>query len=1023
MLNAEFSVTTNTGFVHATDFTFVDQTTSTSSIVNRSWDFGDGTFLYNTLSYTKNYNYPGVYTVSLTATNLVGETGTYTTQVSTDYFLRDKIEFESLPSHYADPGKTTENVFRIKLQTAQIDKPVNVILFAANSPSTPYQFVPEHWRFLTPTWRFTDKNLNFITSLSVETSPVYFNNRVVGLTGIGEFYYIDDLTTGNPEDNCPVIITATLETSGFNYPQDSNVHSYPSYANNENTLVATTWLVNDLRPNVLKITENYLSDIFPLKWKNVKVPFIVTCHNRRNGVDSNILFSYPESNFYGSISSISVSLSNTNGIIVDEAPLYFKATDNNNSKTGGFIFTTLTPTSAIDTTVIQASTVAFFTPVTTSNTFIYPTGEATNPTVWISNPNNSDIIKIFLQVYPNNCNIINSYKDKNLFLEGYTSTVENVLNYGLVFDPDNKELYTADSYRNILYKFSSNGSLLSSLTLSTINTSFSSASAANIALDKNFNVYLTFFNSTSVLKLDKNFNLLTSFTYPSAYSYKPPVVETDKESGVWLAYSSALSTSTLQRYSSANTQLLNISLNLSSVPVSLAATQENNVWVANSYNQLLSGGTLQQFNTTGTLVSTISSFTHPTSLAMDRSNGVWFTHGTRNLGYITPQGTAYSWLVSAEGTTPSFSSIAVSTLTQTTAVYIEKELGGLAVDVYNRVWVIDSLKGKAYTFTATTTINNSAIQVVNLDNEVNSITNEYFKPIQSYGDWTGNKWYQKYYKPESVSAISLQGTSAPFKIKEFTNPAQIYRINENFDTAGYYKSLALPEILNQNNKLFDTFLGAALGNGVLSSYEDLGQKTYECIANFVYNTADTDTCNIDHLISFAQETATPFLNYGLIPPADIKKYLDISSIPKLKLWGIQSPIPLSGQSVGEQLNTTTALVTAGSKIYTLNKFNNQYTLYTVPLLSANSTVPLSAQSVYPLSSMNGVDLVPPFINNYLFFEYKPVFSSNFVENIIDWSNPNTTLTPYASSVNDWYGEMGGIENAFNYLLTKNIISK
>ena len=73
--------------------------------------------------------------------------------------------------------------------------------------------------------------------------------------------------------------------------------------------------------------------------------------------------------------------------------------------------------------------------------------------------------------------------------------------------------------------------------------------------------------------------------------------------------------------------------------------------------------------------------------------------------------------------------------------------------------------------------------------------------------------------------------------------------------------------------------------------------------------------------------------------------------------------------------------------------------------------------------MSGTGLVSPFLNSYLFFEYTPVYSSTFIENIIDWSNPNTTLNPNLSTSNNWYGETEAIEKAFNYLLTKYIIVK
>ena len=45
------------------------------------------------------------------------------------------------------------------------------------------------------------------------------------------------------------------------------------------------------------------------------------------------------------------------------------------------------------------------------------------------------------------------------------------------------------------------------------------------------------------------------------------------------------------------------------------------------------------------------------------------------------------------------------------------------------------------------------------------------------------------------------------------------------------------------------------------------------------------------------------------------------------------------------------------------------------------------------------------------------------ENIIDWNSPYTTQSPSLSSVHEWYGDEGGIETAFRYLLTKNLFLK
>jgi PKD domain len=1342
MVNTDFTFPLSSGYVFIDDFTFNDTTTTDNKIVSRTWDLGDGTFLYDTPTVTKVYNYPGIYTISLTATDLNGDVSTKTAVISTDYFLRDIIFFDKIPTIYSNPGSFTATPFSVNLTSAQIDQLIILNLFAANSRSTPYQFVPDHWKFLTPTWRFTDKNYNFITSLSVATVPLYVTNsngetRVGGVSGTAEFYYIDDFTTGDPLTQCPIVLTVTIETTGFSYPPDSNVYPYPGYSNNKFATAALAWRINDILPNTLKVTENYLTDIYPQKWKDVKIPFLITCHNIRNNIETGILFSYPASNYLGQLSSVGVSLSNTNNFIVDGEPLYFQATDKNNSSTGGFIFTTITPTSEIGTTVIQVSTVANFPPeiIPEENEFPFPIGEGANANVWVSNPERNTLNNIFIGAHPTNCEILNYYKDNSILFDGKVTTFEvpkitdpTTYNYsmtgfsgiyGIAVDPLDYSVVTADAELDRLYRFSSTGAILSTYPLSslgdyipnkklfhtwtwttpseilsatyftfytpapistnpnnyillaggihqpngiisidpirnalqlkitppfvpgnvkvdlieifdpqlpeeyslslmnwvtatsditdtfpltgspslsadsnyyivsvdgalqrpntytinnttktlslcsaapanaTINviylpsisppanwidtypvptTSFNYGVSSNInykddplsqfivniggvlqspdsysidfsnkiinfketvpsnvpvsvtqisvsgdvlhnidytpayvSLDKDRNIWISLFNNVKILKLDPNFNLLATATpnnisWPvrqftvsppinyeaslfgdteaplttadyrvNEYFLKPPVVETDRDSNAWATYANPLC-SMLVKYNTDGNPIYEIPLPNNSVPVGLAITKQNNVWVSNGYNTTLSGGSLQLYSSTGTLMSAITGMTRPGYVAVDGFNNLWFTYGVREIGYVSTTGAISSWYVSTEY--DDISSIFIPQQSLSAYSLMEdEELGGLAIDVFNRVWVIDSLNNKTFVFPASATIDNIRTIKILPDSNIGYFldlntgrtkieTNvDGYKSAQATGDWTGNRWYQKYYIQDNLTNRILSGISTPFVVSNFSNPGQIYRQNENFDTANYYKSLALPETLNQNTQFFDTFLGAVVGNNVLSAYEDLGQNVYERIANFTQNVADVDTCNIDQLLSLATETDTPFENYNIPLPSEIKKYLDIASIPKYKLWGIQSPLPLSSESIGAQLNTNTALVTAGSKIVLRNKFDSLFSFYTVPLLTAQSVLPLSSQSVYPLSSMEGIGLASPFLQNYLFFEYNPVYSNTFIENIIDWTNPNTTLSQNISSTDSWYGEGGILENIFNYLLTKNLFVK
>ena len=1322
------------GNVYTTDFTFNVLLTSDASVASTIWDLGDGTLVYNKQTVTHTYNYPGIYTVQLTSTDIVGNIATTFQLITADYAIRDSIVFTQVPDDFANPGVTTNTPFKVTVTTAQISSSLVIDLFAVNSKSVPFQFVPEHWNFLTPTWKFLDENSNFITSISAKSNPIYINGKVAAISGEATFYFVDDIPTGNPKDNCPVLITATLQTSGFTYPKDSNVYTYSSFANSE-VKTAILWQVNDIVPDRLKITENYLADIYPYKWQDIKIPFLISYHGDRsskiNGAEtgtSGILFSYPATNTIGQLSSVNVELLSTDGFIIDEAPLYFKSTDSNGFNIGGYIFTTLTPLSVIDTTAIQA-TATVFTDVDTTLKTPFPVGYAPNAYAWISNPEQNTINKVLLVPSPSNCTTIQQYKDEQILADGFIKTVNvpgvsdlGTLNYtmsgfsgiyGMAIDPRNYNLVAADAELDRLYRFSSSGDITNVYDLSSIgdytptqkmffqwtwttpspvvsasyytlyspnpvstnsnnyillvggaiqpnnlieidpirnafkilvdpvyppqnlridlieifspqlpekyistltnwvstglagttaflltgspdlsidpnryivsidgvlqnsntytinnttktvmysaslpadstlqvlyipssiitpsnwigtttqltssinlsgesfindsnsgilvniggaiqapnsyeldyinrNVNFTSSISANIpysitqystienvkrypaytpssiTLDSNSNIWVTLFNAVSVLKFDSNFNLLkgiapdnvkwlarnntvnpdnidyqssqfgntltpltTADYYVNEFFLKPPALETDKNDNVWVTYANPLC-SMLVKYDNIGNLLTTVTLDQYSVPVSLVINSENNIWVANSYNTSLTGGSLQLFSSTGTLLSAVTGITHPGYLAVDNNDNVWFTHGIRDIGYVTTNGNTFSWRISADN------DYIISNTLSTANIKDDEELGGLSVDVYNRVWVIDSIKNKAYIFPSSTTIDNNNVRTVlirpnapinyQLDrvnsNTIKDVVGDYkYKSAQAAGDWTGNHWYQKYANISNVLSATITGTSTPFSVSNFANTNEIFRINENFNNADYLKQLALPENLKQNTVLFDSFFSAAVGNATLSANQDLGQTVYERIANFVYNHSDVDTCNTEQLISLANLTNTSSVNYGSEYPTDIQKYIDISSVPKTKLWGIKSPVPVIEESLGNELNTQTAILTAGTKIILKSKFDSSLTLYIVPTLL---NVPASAAYVYPLSSLLGVGFVQPVTKNYFFYDFNPFYTDTFVENLIDWENPNTTLSPYTSSTQEWYGNNGIIERTFNYLLTKNLFVK
>jgi len=1341
MIQANFTVSPTSGYVLATQYTVTNLTTSVNTIRRYNWDPGTGAIVYDKKSPTFTYKYPGSYVVTLTAIDFNGNTSTATQYITAVRAYNDYLTFTDIPDRYADPGLSTETPFEISVVSSNIDSPLVVDLHVANSLSTPKQFVLDKWGFLTPTWYFTDTNFNTINSLNIEPVPVYINDVVVAVSGTGKFYYIDSMSTGNPTKNCPLLITATLQTSGFNYPYSSinnqeylDVYTYPSHANNETVCAGLIWQVNDLVPTNLKITGNYINDIYPEQYVGVKIPTLITYHcNKTNLLSgspdtySNILFSYPPTNDIGKYYTLDLFLSGLSGnnltwgkldpsyYTVEQTPLYVQNTDINNAKIGGYAFTSITPLSAIPLVSIGASTTIFSTN-NSSEVFPFPLGYTPAGSVWISNPEQNYLNKITLSPYPSSCDTINYFKDKKALIDGYrkevkvppitgTSTFNYYMSgfsgiYGIAIDPIDYSIVTTDSEADRLYRFTNTGVLTaeydfkyfditkenqttflsnsfiintpllkddrypldniidpsldvtnyivelnglvqpgdtysisfdgyfqftvddptpnpdSTLRVTAIyntalppgyqqstqiwefvtvedqqefyltgappeisqNTSnyiitvdgviqspyiyeiqsrnslvvfneivpinsfvrvvylpliinaytwvrnFSTPTKvislanenpflifdpwstffitvggvyqgdlsykvdainktltfetylpvntdifitystttdvvdqpfvytpAGISLDSFSNMWVSLFNRVLVLKFDRNFNLLFK-TDPSSllnmnalaidkvadrldgdYLLKPPTVETDRDNNSWATYAHPLC-SILVKYDSNGEPLTVIKLPQYSVPTSLAIDGGNNVWVSNTYTVLSTPGNIHQYRGDNyELVRTIENIPKPGELCFSRGEDLWFTHSIRGVGCFqnyNAGGNLYLWYNNVSGTninlteTNTYNSY-VSTYTN------DEDFSGLAVDVYDRVWYIDSTynyvnvlqSGDPTKFNSNTqrkikiTPKNTIGYYVD-PNTFQTFTVDFsadYKSAQAIGDWTGNKWYQKYAKFERITVSPVSAASTTFSVSAFENPNQIRRINETFDTAGYYKALALPDNLNSNTVLFDQFFAAAVGTGALSANEDIGQVTYERIANFVQNHSDVDSCLTDQLLNLAELTDLNPSVYATLYPVEIKNMLDIASTPKNKLWGIPDEVPLMPQSIGNKYDTFHDYVTAGTKIVLKNKFDSSTTITEVPKLGS--------LTAYPLSSFEGLGFIQPVTINYFFYDFEPIYTGNYISNIIDWKSEQTTLTPSASTFEEWYGDNGIIENTFKYLLTKNLFLK
>ncbi len=269
--------------------------------------------------------------------------------------------------------------------------------------------------------------------------------------------------------------------------------------------------------------------------------------------------------------------------------------------------------------------------------------------------------------------------------------------------------------------------------------------------------------------------------------------------------------------------------------------------------------------------------------------------------------------------------------------------------------------------------------------------------------------------------------------------------NEDFNYGAQLLTYALQPTIASNTNMF-AFLSAMAGDSYTTE-DSFGTKAYEKIANFVANTQDIHTSNVDYIYSLANSIDSEFDSYNLTPPPTLKRAFDLFSVPHNRLWGTREKynINFNNQSDHTNLGTSltayninTAIVSSGQLIVLNDLFvSNFYELLEVPrvnsyasvtALDPNNTYFTSSLTYpvtsYPLSAFFGWGVKTPVANYYRFWVYKPGFNNIPVNNTIDWSTKtdgvSTTLVESNSSVSEWYKDSGILENIYSYYLYKGL---
>jgi len=274
---------------------------------------------------------------------------------------------------------------------------------------------------------------------------------------------------------------------------------------------------------------------------------------------------------------------------------------------------------------------------------------------------------------------------------------------------------------------------------------------------------------------------------------------------------------------------------------------------------------------------------------------------------------------------------------------------------------------------------------------------------------------------DQLSTYTLTGQSNKFNVYN-KNFYDLYKKDEDFSSSKTIQDLIFQESMMNKPRLFEDFIGGVLGNENLN-HEDIGVKIYEKISNFVNNTQNLDTCEVDYLNSISD-----YLDYDdigeeiYIYPEKVKRIINLASINKNSLVGelnkFNENFDIKGRSskleygknIGDKIDVFAYMVDKNMPIVALEKFSNTY----IKINTYQPSISLSSNT-YPLSSYNdnwGWPLVLPKEFNineidkyYAFFSFVDDSDDTPTGGVVDYNNTKTNIDRYVSNAS-LYGKSG-----------------
>ena len=589
-----------------------------------------------------------------------------------------------------------------------------------------------------------------------------------------------------------------------------------------------------------------------------------------------------------------------------------------------------------------------------------------------------------------------------------------------------------------------------------------SAKPCNIAVNSNGDAWLTLYDTVTSYKLDKNTGAAISLAVPpidtyllnislsssdlyKSQKYKgfvgenlilPTGVDVDKQDNVYITYSHPLC-SFISKYNSEGTHLKTYYLSEPNAAKHILVDLDNNIWVSTFTNS--------SPDTDGFLQS---------QRIVDRKDKVYCISQNNNTikyieismpGEITLDSYGRVWVYNKNNTLSNVYLVdnnihkkdAIIGNKESVLDYVQ-DFGGVAGDMNGNLLLISNTESSLYYYNTNNFTDKFLEELPYNDLPGTGLVDPvYNSPLyyQTFGDFTGLRWYLKNAKQIVNVPRYITGTSSLFTIKPIKSV--VVKKNENYDLANTIKSYVLQESMFNNTNLFDNMFSPIL-NGNVGDLDELGKVIYEKISNYTNNISDIDKCNISSLKSMYSMVGENLEFFNSTVPPSLRRLIDILSVKKCLLFGNKNyynrRFSEMGKkfdpynNLGEEISVSSGHFTPGYPIVTYEKFSKRYRLVT------NTMVPEEGVEMYipyPLSGVNvawGWGLVVGEKNYsgskvgefYKFYNFIPTSENSFYDGLIDFNDPGTTISPYSSGYSEWIAFAGQMDNILGSNLYQNL---